>query len=103
LSAPTEGELETYMQKLITAAALLIATSASPVAAQEVVYAPSPPVSAAEAQDIAASTGIVAIRKMELDDEDGQWEIKGRAADGARVEVEIDRRTGAIVQVERYY
>jgi hypothetical protein len=90
------------MRKFITTAAFLITLgAASPVAAQEVVYAPPLPITSLEAQDIAAMNGVIAIREMELDE--GMWKIKGRAANGARVEMKIDRGTGAIVELERYY
>jgi hypothetical protein len=90
------------MHKFITTTALLTALgAAAPAAAQEVVYAPPLPITSLEARDIAASNGVIGIRKMELDE--GLWKIEGRGADGARVEMKIDRGTGAIVELERYY
>jgi hypothetical protein len=95
------------MHKPIAAAAIsFVALIASPAAmAQTAVYDPpavyAGPVSAAEAQDIAVANGVVAIRKVELDE--GLWKLRGRDAAGARVEMKIDRGSGAIVNLERYY
>jgi hypothetical protein len=88
------------MNNAIRAAALVFVSLVSGVAiAQPVIY--SPAVSAAEAQDIAASNGVVALRKLELDD--GKWKIEGRDVSGARVEMKIDPISGAIVKLERHY
>ena len=89
------------MHKSIIAAVIsLAALAASPGAmAQAVVY--SPPVSAAEAQDIAAANGVIALRKLELDE--GKWKIEGRDTAGARVEMKIDHLRGAILELQRYY
>ena len=37
--------------------------------------------------------------KIELDD--GKWEVKGRNADGRRIEIDINAATGAIVEQTR--
>jgi hypothetical protein len=89
------------MQKFVIAAMLVLITVATSVGAmaQAIVY--SPPVSAAEAQDIAAANGVIALRKLELDE--GKWKIEGRDTAGARVEMKIDRLSGAILELQRYY
>jgi hypothetical protein len=101
--------MEAVMHKSIIAALFSLAAVAAPSAAMAqaaVVYGPPPavyagPVTAAEAQDIAAVNGVVAIRKIERDE--GLWKIRGRDVGGARVEMKIDIASGAIVQLERYY
>jgi hypothetical protein len=86
----------TFMAALILLAGMVMSAS---TLAQSVIY--TPPVSAAEAQDIAASNGVFALRKIELDD--GKWKIEGRDTAGARVEMKIDRLSGVILELQRYY
>ena len=57
-------------------------------------------VSAAQAQDIAAINGVIAIRKIEFDD--GAWKIEGRDREGRRVEMKVHPGTGEILRLERY-
>ena len=51
-----------------------------------------------EAQQIAASAGVVAIESIEMDD--GRWEIDGRNSAGQEMDIEIDATTGRIVSVD---
>jgi hypothetical protein len=89
------------MRAWIMIPAILFACLASPphAAAQTVgVYVPG--VSAAQAQDIAAINGVIAIRKIEFDD--GAWKVEGRDREGRRVEMKIHPGTGEIIRLERY-
>jgi len=60
-----------------------------------------PPLSAAQAQDIAVANGVIAIRKIEF--YDGAWKVEGRDREGRRVEMKIHPATGEIIRLERYY
>jgi hypothetical protein len=100
--------MEADMHKSIIAAAIAIAALAVPTGAlaQGVVYAAPPvvysgPVTALEAQDIAAANGVIAIRDIYLDE--GLWKLKGRDGAGARVEMRIDQMSGAVVSLNRYW
>jgi len=80
-------------------AIILACLAVTPAAAQTVgIYVP--PLSAAQAQDIALINGVIAIRKIEFDE--GLWKIYGRDASGRRVEMKVDPRTGQIAQLERF-
>lgn len=57
------------------------------------------PVSAQDAVWIARSAGLIHVAGVECDD--GRWEVEGRDARGRDMEVEIDRRTGHILDIER--
>jgi Peptidase propeptide and YPEB domain len=81
-------------------AIILACLAVTPAAAQTVgVYVP--PLSAAQAQDVAVMNGVIAIRKIEFDD--GAWKVEGRARDGGRIEMKIHPQTGEILKLERYY
>ncbi len=89
--------------RLATVALSLSFLAATPVLAQEdseTYGVGSPTVSAAEARDIAAFNGLVAISKIEFDD--GLWKVAGRDRSDHRVEMSIDPRTGEIAQLERF-
>ena len=92
------------MRKLFPIAATLISICATSTGAlAQVVYYPppavAPVVTAPEAEAIAAANGIVAIRRLRLDE--GLWKIEGRDTYGRKVNLKIDRATGAIVQLYR--
>lgn len=55
------------------------------------------PVTAERAIGIACRAGMVRVTKLECDD--GTWEIEGRDARGREMEVEIDPRTGRILDI----
>lgn len=56
------------------------------------------PITVAAAIAIAASVGLIVIREVECDD--GRWEIEGWSVLGREMEVEIDARSGRIVEIE---
>jgi uncharacterized membrane protein YkoI len=56
------------------------------------------PVTAERAIEIARQAGMVRVTEVECDD--GTWEIEGRDARGREMEVEIDPRTGRILDIE---
>jgi uncharacterized membrane protein YkoI len=56
------------------------------------------PVSAGQAVAIAATVGLVRVEEVDCDD--GEWEVEGWNAAGREMEVEIDARTGQIIEVE---
>jgi hypothetical protein len=57
------------------------------------------PINAMEALRIATGAGVAQIRDLECDD--GKWEVKGRDANGVRIEVDIHPTSGAVIKVER--
>jgi hypothetical protein len=56
------------------------------------------PVTAGRAIDIAWTVGLIRVEEVECDD--GKWEIEGRDARGREMEVEIDPRTGRVLDIE---
>lgn len=56
------------------------------------------PVTAERAIQIARGAGMTRVEEVECDD--GTWEIEGRDARGREMEVEIDPRTGRILDIE---
>lgn len=80
---------------LLLAAALLIG-AAAPARADDDCRGRRIGPSAAVA--IAASVGLVVVKEVECDD--GTWEVEGWNAFGIEMEVEIDARTGRIIEVE---
>jgi uncharacterized membrane protein YkoI len=56
-------------------------------------------ISRAQAIHIARSLGMVRVQEVECDDD--EWEVEGRDPAGREMEVEIDRRTGRVIEVER--
>lgn len=55
-------------------------------------------ISIEQAIAIAREHGMQVIREVELDD--GKWEIEGRDAEGREIEIDIDARTGEVLEVE---
>ena len=90
------------MRTWIVIPAMLLAMLAlsPPAAAQNVIFVPGTGVTAAVAQDIAVGNGVIAIRKIKLDD--GAWKVEGRDREGRRVEMKIHPGTGEIIKLERY-
>jgi hypothetical protein len=90
------------MRTWIVIPAMLFAHLAlsTPAASQSVIFVPGTGVTADVAQDIAVGNGVIAIRKIELDD--GAWKVEGRDREGRRVEMKIHRSTGEIIKLERY-
>jgi hypothetical protein len=93
------------MRNRIAIVTLVSASIAAPIAAplgamaQTVGIGP-PVMSVDEVRDIAVMNGVIAIRKIELDD--GKWKVEGRDQSGMRVEMRVDPRTGEIAQLERF-
>jgi uncharacterized membrane protein YkoI len=56
------------------------------------------PITAGRAVDIARTVGVIRVEEVECDD--GTWEIEGRDIRGREMEVEIDPRTGRILDVD---
>ena len=72
---------------------LTLGTVALPsIASAQVILAQQ--ISMAEARDIAAENGIVAIRDIEL--YDGKWQIWGKDERARNMKIEINARTGMI-------
>ena len=68
-----------------------------PAASAQVILAQQ--ISMAEARDIAAENGIIAIRDIEL--YDGKWQIWGRDLRDRNMKIEINARTGMIEWLNR--
>lgn len=51
-----------------------------------------------DARRIAGEHGVVTFEEVERDD--NKWEVEGRDAAGREIELDIDRRTGAVVKRE---
>lgn len=56
-------------------------------------------ISAEQAIEIARRHGLVNVEEIDLDD--GKWEVEGRDAQNREIEVEIDVRTGQVVDIDR--
>jgi uncharacterized membrane protein YkoI len=57
-------------------------------------------ISAEQAISIARQHGLVTVE--EVDRDGGKWEVEGRDADGREIEVDIDMRTGHVLDVDRH-
>ena len=64
--------------------------------AKELVYA----INHAEAIRIAKTSGVVTVREIDLED-NHEWKVEGRDADGREIEVELSARDGKVREVER--
>ena len=56
-------------------------------------------VSLQEAMDIARANGVVRITDVDLDD-DAEWEIEGRTADGREIDIDISARDGRVLDLD---
>lgn len=56
-------------------------------------------ITAEDAIRIARDNGVATV--MEVDRDDGKWEIEGRDGDGREIEVDIDATSGAVLKIER--
>ena len=54
----------------------------------------------AEAIRIAKTSGVVTVREIDLED-NHEWKVEGRDADGREIEVELSARDGKVREVER--
>ncbi|KPF65980.1 hypothetical protein IP69_16030 [Bosea sp. AAP35] len=93
--------LQTTTRALLLSA--LLALPATVVNAQAPSPAPIRPgqtaISMDDARRIANDNGVVRIEEIELDD--GKWEIEGRDAAGAEIEIDLRATDGMIIKMER--
>lgn len=89
-----------------TRATLLAAALALPIPALAQAPAPNTPAGASapaismdEARRIANENGMVRIEEISLDD--GKWEIEGRDAAGAEIEIDLRATDGTVIKMER--
>ncbi len=88
-----------------TAAALALTATLSLPLGQAGAQTPGPirpdsaPVTMDDARRIAAEHGVVRVEEIKLDN--GRWEIEGRDALGAEIEIELSARDGSVVKIER--
>ncbi len=89
-----------------TRATLLAAALALPIPALAQAPAPNTPAGAGapaismdEARRIANENGMVRIEEISLDD--GKWEIEGRDAAGAEIEIDLRATDGTVIKMER--
>jgi uncharacterized membrane protein YkoI len=89
-----------------TRATLLAAALALPLPALAQAPAPNTPAGAGapaismdEARRIANENGMVRIEEISLDD--GKWEIEGRDAAGAEIEIDLRATDGTVIKMER--
>ena len=75
---------------------------ALPFSAQAQVLIPGEPIlSVDEAREVALDQGVTRFDSMELDMNSGRWEVEGVDMNNRDVDLEIDARTGTIVNIER--
>ncbi|AXE65612.1 hypothetical protein HPO_05240 [Hyphomonas polymorpha PS728] len=79
-------------------AALIAAAIAAPVPFAFAQSAGTDTISREQAIDIARQKGMVHVLEIELDD--GEWEIEGCTADGRELEIDLHRRTGDILKYD---
>lgn len=78
--------------------AALIAAIAAPVPFALAQSAGMDTISREQAIDIASQKGMVHVLEIELDD--GEWEIEGCTADGRELEIDLHSRTGEILKYD---
>lgn len=79
-------------------AALIAAALAAPVPFALAQSGGAETISREQAIDIASQKGMVHVLEIELDD--GEWEIDGCTADGREVEIDVHSRTGEILKYD---
>lgn len=79
-------------------AALIAAVLAAPVPFALAQPAGADTISREQAIDIAGQKGMVHVLEIELDD--GEWEIEGCTADGRELEIDLHSRTGDILKYD---
>lgn len=78
----------------------LLALPASLTQAQPASDRPAgPAISMDDARRIANDNGMVRVEQIELDD--GKWEIEGRDAVGAEIEIDLRATDGMVIKMER--
>ncbi len=79
-------------------AVLIAAAIAAPVPSALAQSAGADTISREQAIDIASQKGMVHVLEIELDD--GEWEIEGCTADGRELEIDLHSRTGEILKYD---
>lgn len=79
-------------------AALIAAAIAAPVPFALAQSGGAETISREQAIDIASQKGMVHVLEIELDD--GEWEIEGCTADGRELEIDLHSRTGEILKYD---
>lgn len=79
-------------------AALIAAALAAPVPFALAQSAGTDTISREQAIDIASQKGMVHVLEIELDD--GEWEIEGCTAEGRELEIDLHSRTGEILKYD---
>ncbi len=79
-------------------AALIAAALVAPVPFAFAQAAGADTISREQATEIASQKGMVRVLDIELDD--GEWEIEGCTADGRELEIDVHHRTGDIVKYD---
>jgi uncharacterized membrane protein YkoI len=87
--------LHTFAAASLLALALYAPLAISPAPAQT----GAPAISMDQARRIATENGVVRIEEIELDD--GTWEIEGRDAAGAEIELDLRASDGMVIKIER--
>ncbi len=87
------------LHKFVAASLVALAFSAPLAISSAQAQTGAPAISMDQARRIATEHGVVRIEEIELDD--GTWEIEGR--DAARAEIELDLRAsdGMVIKLER--
>jgi len=70
-----------------------------PAAFAQTAGAVTPQIGRQQARRIAAASGVVRVKEIELDD--GKWEIEGTDGAGRKIEIDIDARSGKVLRIER--
>ena len=58
------------------------------------------PINHLRAIEIAKANGVVTVDEIDLD-EDDEWEVEGRDANGREIEVELSARDGKVKEIDR--
>ena len=77
----------------------LALTVGGAAAQQQAAPGAGPAISLDQARRIAADHGVVRIHEIELDD--GLWEIEGRDAAGAEIELDLRASDGSVVKIRQ--
>lgn len=92
--------LRTRTRAILLAAAFVLPLPAlAQTPAQTPASPAAPAISMDEARRIAAENGVVRIEEISLDD--GKWEIEGRDAAGAEIEIDLRATDGTVIKMER--
>ena len=87
------------MSRSITLAAVALAAAMASTGAPAQQETPGGVITMDEARRIATGHGVVRIEEIELDD--GKWQIEGRDAVGASIEIDLRASDGGVLKIER--